>query len=346
MDIYPRDPAFWEPIDGDINALAVVQPSGRAINSDVLMLDGDVPVTESVLSEHSKAFASRNDIVLADADTLRRWVKQNGTNISSESRDFISSIGNLSRVYRDEACSSLRWAGDRNLDEQADMFGKLRLPRAVGALLWGGAELVRAATPPRAYSVFAEEDDERTQSFATFGTSRVEDLLYKSWRLDSAVSHREMVFMVVSTPNLLDHSRLRVAELIYATAHCRRMVLRIKKPDDRYRDTWLSLRAETIESFRALASDDSALMWFAYLDQSIKDRPDDRVARGYNRTNALTVKVRRRVESMHKMAARLSFVDAQPFMDSDIWDVGVIKVSLENGIDMDMARELAGSEAA
>lgn len=328
-DKYVRDPAFWEPIDGDINAVAVVQPSGRAVNSDVLTMDSEVLVVESRLMEYGDPYPHQEDIKFPDEKRLRLWMESHPDEFTNEDAEFFNSLTNLRSIPREEDCYSYL-GGDLSKKDKARGYPRTR--RAFGALLWGGEYLIEASLPSDAgYLAYGSC---RYHGLPAFSNYRVAELLGGEWRLDSSISHREMVLMVEATKDRFDHSHLLLSELIYATAHNRQMVVGIEKPKDQYREKWLKLRSDTIDQFREVVSDDSALAWFSYFGQSVM--MCGKTVLTYNISSATTGEYRRRLRDMLKIAGRVSFAEAKPLMDTGIWDADVVVSIAENSIDMDM----------
>lgn len=114
MTTYPRERAFWYNLDGDINAVAIPQPSGRSTNSDVLELC-NLTLAESnldkvLIASPNRLHDSLSTSVVYNTDipavprveTLLRWAEQYRDEVSDATIHFLSSLARADDIPRDE----------------------------------------------------------------------------------------------------------------------------------------------------------------------------------------------------------------------------------------------------
>lgn len=346
-DPYPRDPMFWEYLDGDIEATAVAMLSGRAIYSD--LLDLELGRAASYIGVATGVTANTKEVALADAAQLREWMRQN--DMRDSSYDFIHGIPNIESIFRDEECREHEWALEYGIDTRNGVLGANRLPRAVGALLWGGEHLVDVVTKKENANLDERfRDLYKYASYPYFQLSDVEDLLASRWRLDAPVGLRELLFTLYVMQNRFDLNGLPLSEVIHALAEDRHCLLKVGVAGGTFHSQQLEARKGVIDEFRAAVDNlsnwdaTSALLWFCYYDQS-KSGDYSGLANGAREHAEIMKRVRNHYSNVLNIARHFPLRAARPFMDVGVWDVDLIAAAIENGVAADTLAATIGVDA-
>lgn len=343
MDTYLREPAFWETLDGDIKAVPVEQPFGRAVNSDVWALRGmtlaETNLDKVDVTSHLNQW--REDYVIYDTeipaipsiDTLVRWADKHPEKVNDKVVEYLLSLEWGERIPRDADCQSFvnsqdgvglplyRWRSDK------------RMKRGVGFLLWGGDHLIRAMMPMQSLRVGTHTEFKYGLGFYRYTVAR---MMASDWRMDTSVSYREMALLATALGERFDHGKLMMSEVIHAAARNRSLLMDVVRRDVHRDPDWNSLQLDAVGMFRSASNDDSALLWCSYFDTHVG---------GYTRTSYGVARVREMLDRILAIASQVSFTDALPFMEAGILHGDIIADAVRNGIDVDMILPLVDSVA-